>query len=377
MTEESLPQRSRLVGWLQVAVLAVAVVVAIYFAQAPKVSTPPASASNASGTVEVTVMQPTVAAQAVTVTLSGNVALARSIPLTARVGGQVVSVSASLHAGGAFAAGEPLITIDPTDHEIALRRARAHVAAERARMRKHELQGALDAAAYAGANPGGTVPEIVRREPQIARFRARLEGALAGERAAELALARTEVSLPFGGRVLSSTAAVGAVVARGIQFGVAYTVDALQVEVQASAAELAQLGDVVGRKARALTGTGQYPVVVDRLSWAVDPRDRQTTLFLRFADDQAAPLPSPGTFAQVRIDGDVHDSAFLLPDAVEQANGTVWVVQGGALSSTTPQTLGRSERGWLVETFDTADGIVVGNVPGAVSGLPVTIAKGR
>lgn len=51
------------------------------------------------------------------------------------------------------------------------------------------------------------------------------------------------------------------------------------------------------------------------------------------------------------------------------------MVDGGALQSITPETLGRTDAGWLVEAFDPRQGVVVGRVAGARAGLAVRVAE--
>ena len=45
----------------------------------------------------------------------------------------------------------------------------------------------------------------------------------------------------------------------------------------------------------------------------------------------------------------------------------------GALARFEPNTLGRTEVGWVVDVFDAAEGVVVGTLPGAVDGLAVSV----
>ena len=66
-------------------------------------------------------------------------------------------------------------------------------------------------------------------------------------------------------------------------------------------------------------------------------------------------------------------STYLLPNAAEQVGGTVWLVAAGQLQSFAPTALGRTAEGWVVAAFDAMDGVVMGAVPGARTGLPVQV----
>ena len=117
------------------------------------------------------------------------------------------------------------------------------------------------------------------------------------------------------------------------------------------------------------------PEVV-RVSSVVAPQSRLATVFLRFSEDHAPEvLPLPGTFARIAIAGPSYEDVFVLPESTLQEHGSVWVVQDGTLRGFEPETLGRTDKGRVVEVFDTGDGVVVGTLPGAREGLEVTVAQ--
>ena len=61
----------------------------------------------------------------------------------------------------------------------------------------------------------------------------------------------------------------------------------------------------------------------------------------------------------------------VLPEAAEQLGSFFWVVRDGQLEMATPQILGRSDDGIVTAAFDTGEGVVLGSVPGARTGLSV------
>ena len=73
--------------------------------------------------------------------------------------------------------------------------------------------------------------------------------------------------------------------------------------------------------------------------------------------------------------GPSYDDVYVLPESVLQEQDSVWVVQDGTLRTFVPQTLGRTDEGWVVEVFDAGEGVVVGTLPGAREGLAVTVAE--
>ena len=368
----------RWVGLAQMGAVVVIVLVALYFMRAPQVAEfDDVVAESADAAPRVNVVLPSAGRQERTVELTGTVRLRGSVQLRSQVHGRVVRVSPKLRSGAMFKAGDVLLKVDPEDHEIEVRAAEAWVEAQRARMRKHELQGQLEAAEYRRRNPGQPVPEIIEHEPQIARFKARVDRAEARLDAARLALERTDFALPFDGKIIGTEIAVGDLVGPATLFGSAYARDAVEVEAAVALDDLAGLAPVVGRSADVRLGPRTFPAVVERVSSVVAPRSRMATLFLGFADDVSLEdVPSPGIFVEVSVRGEAFDNAFVLPDAAEQHDGTVWVVEAGTLRSVSTRSLGRSAAGWIVAAFDARDGVVLGAVPGAKEGLAVELAPG-
>jgi len=360
-------------GLLQLGLVVAVVLVALYFMRAPQLEEiDVVVAEGAAERPRVTVVQPEQSAEAVRITLTGEVRLQSRVAMKAEVFGRVVSVSPKLRNGASFKAGETLLTIDPRDFEIEIRAARANAQAQLARKRKHELQGQLDRAEFERRNPGQSVPAIVERQPQIDRFEHRHQRMLARVDAAELALSKTRYSLPFDGKVISSSVGVGEILGPATVFGGAYAREAIGIEAPISLDDLAQIGEPVGREATVRTGDGAFPAAVERVSSIISPRSRMSKLFLAFADSVSLEaIPPPGAFIQVAIDGPAHENAFLLPEAAEQHDGTVWVVDDGVLRSVSPDTLGRAGTGWIVAAFDAGDGVVLGTVAGAKAGLAV------
>ena len=65
----------------------------------------------------------------------------------------------------------------------------------------------------------------------------------------------------------------------------------------------------------------------------------------------------------------------MLPESAARENDTLWVVRNGVLTSLEPGTVGRSAEGWIVEAFDSGEGVVVGALPAAEEGRQVEIAS--
>ena len=358
----------------QLVVIAVVVLVAIYFARAPSVvSVEDGGRALTSDKPTVNVIRPMATTAAREVRTTGVVAVVGGVALSTQVAGEVVYVSPALRNGGSFSAGQTLLRIDPQDFEIRLEAAQARLREMQARVEKQRLKGQAKRAQFSRENPGAEVPALIDRIPQIAKAQARADRAAALLKRAELDLQRTAISLPFHGWVRNSGIHVGQVASQVRPLGQVFAKDAMRVEAQISHEDQEDLEPVIGHPALVLAQGGKaFDVVVERVSAVVDRRSRQTTLYFAFAEN-VDERPRPGTFVNVVLEGRPMDGVMVLPEAAEQSNGSVWVVDGGALAPLTPRSLGRTGAGWLVEAFDPREGVVVGRVAQARAGLPVDV----
>ena len=353
MTPDGPSRRPRWLGFAQLALIVLAIAVALYFARAPdRVERGPISGA-AQATPVVSVVKPAATAHTLTLKLTGTVTLERKTTVVSEVVGRVVWVSPKFSNGGSIAANEVFVRIDPRRYELEV---------EAAKMAVQEIEA---------------FPDMGKAVLEAKLGQARTKLALA-----ELQLARTEISLPYASRVISSDLGVGDLVGpaddvgRRSKLGVVYRPGALQVRVPIPQEDLAALAPAAGRTARVGTRTGTYEARVVRVSSVIAPRTRLAGLFLKFPEN-APPdsLPRPGTFARVAVEGPERAGVYVLPESAAREDDRLWVVRNGALTSLAPVTVGRSEAGWVVEAFDAGDGVVVGTLSDAREGLKVETAS--
>ena len=351
-------------GYLQLALVLGAILMALFFARAPdRVDRGPVTDLTADAVrPTVPVIQPAPTDQALTVELTATVGLEDTVNVASEVAGRVAWVSPNFANGGSLSADETFIRVDPTEFELqveaaemAVREADARLAAERAR-------GEADA-----------------REFALAEAEARLMRAEADRKLAELRLERTNISYPYASRVINADVAVGELVGpaelvggAASRLGAVYRLDALQVDAPIEPRDLEYLDPVIGRSARVVGAMGTWRARVVRVSSVIAPKTRLASVFLKFADDEPRDsLPAPGTFVEIDLEGPAYDDVYVLPESVLQERDSVWVVRNGLLSAFTPTTLGRTAAGWVVQAFDAGEGVVVGALPGAREGLEV------
>ena len=382
MSQESPNAESRsdrpLLGYIQLGAVGVAIVVAVYFAQAPDRGADAGLGLGAAPKPEVNLIEPVPTDRALQVELTGAVSLARKARVVSEVASRVVWISPKFNNGGSIAAGEAMIRVDAKEFELRVDAARATVKEAEASVRREKARGAHDARVFARDYPGLELSERIRRIASIAKEEAELEHAQAVLKMAELKLERTRVSFPFNSRVLNASVELGEQVGPATPLGAVYRPDALQVEAPVEIRDLKRLDPVIGRTAEVRAGGETFAAVVDRVSSLVAPRSRLATVFLEFSegvpDDS---LPLPGTFAEIAIQGPVLPRVYVLPESAEQGRGSVWVVENGTLKSVAPRTVLRVDADWVVETFDAGDGVVTGVVPGAREGLAVKVTDRR
>lgn len=375
-------ERPRRLGFVQLALIVLAVAAALYFARAPdRMERGPISGA-AQATPVVSVVKPMATEHVVTAMLTGTVKAERRARVRSEVEGRVIWVSPKFTEGGAVRANEPLVRIEPREFELEVEAAKTTVREAEAEIRIERYTAEENVASFERNNPGKAVPENVRRLARIARAEARLGRARAALALAELRLARTSISVPFDARVISSDVEVGelvgetASVGRAAKLGVVYRRGALQIRAPIDPEELSKLEPVVGRAARVLTRSGVYDAEVVGKSSVLSRKTRLTAVFLEFPET-ASPesLPAPGTFARIRIVGPKRRNVYVLPDSAARERDAVWVVRDGTLSAAAPKTVARTASGWVVEAFDAGDGVVVGALFGAKEGLTVQTAS--
>ena len=354
---EDHPVRPGWFGYVQLGLILLVVAIALYFARAPGRVQLDMAAGQAAGESRpvVNVILPAPTEQALTVKLTGTVRAYDQVAVRSEVAGRVAWVSPEFANGGSIAANETFVRIDPARYELKV---------EAAEMAVREAEARLSAQNTRGAE-------------------ARLGAARAELKLAQLDLERTEISLPYNARVVSSSVSVGELVgpvegidSRASILGLVYQPETLQVDAPVDPKILEYLTPAIGRSATIHARTEEYAAGIERVSSVVAPQTRLASLFLRFAADQPLEsLPLPGTFVEVEIEGPAYQGVYVLPDSVLQEGDSVWTVRDGVLRSFSPQALGRTGAGLVVEAFDAGGGVVAGMLPGAGEGLAVSVAE--
>lgn len=362
------------VGWVQIGAILGVIVVSMMITAALSAGgggRGPAAAPEPPAT-PVRVIQPSIGAHAVQLTLTGTVSPPASVSITPQVGGRVVALSQAARAGSAFMPDQVLFEIDPRDYQVAVSRARAALAEAESARDQLEAEAEINRAEWARQYPGREIPPLAAREPQLLAARARVEAAQADLAQARLNLERTRIAFPFAGRVTESRVEAGQLVSAGQSYGVVYDVTTLEIVAPIAPADLARLGDAVGRAARlTLSETGQQiAAIVEREGAELNPRTRFIDLFLRPETPSAL---RPGQFVDVTLDGPFLEGVMTLPARALIGLNTVLVVRDGQIEPQTVRVLDRPRGEVVVTPFDAADGVIITPVPDTAIGRAAEI----
>ncbi len=143
----------------------------------------------------------------------GTVQPAADITLKARVTGDILATHPNWFVGGRVQKGETLVTIDPTDYQIALAEAEAQVAQAESDLQLEKGRQDVAAREWALLAPDGGGSQLDRtlalRKPQLAAAEARVEAARARRNRAAIDLERTRLLAPFNGIILDRGANIG------------------------------------------------------------------------------------------------------------------------------------------------------------------------
>lgn len=372
-------RRSRLTGIAQILLVLILMGAAIYYSRPPSAPATPngmvgAPATDTARVPSVAIIAPVPGRHQVRVLGNGSVGVTSYVDLIPQVTGRIVKKSPDMEIGGEFSADELLVAIEPAEFQLQLRQAMADVEVQRANLQLQQAKSNAAVRNYGLINPGKTVPSLVALRPQIAQAKALLLAARSRADIAQLNLQRTQFSLPFNGKITQSNAQLGQLMTSGRSFGQAYALDSVELTVPIAQSDLAFITPIEGRRVEIVSGDQRLSAYVDRVSAELDARSRFARIFVPIPQTSGANDPTfkPGMFADVLIEGPEYENSLLLPEAALQANGKLWYIKGGQLREYEPMVLGRNASGIVIEGFDLGQGIVIGNVPGASAGMPVS-----
>ena len=317
--------------------------------------------------------------------------------LVAEVAGRIISVSPSLASGGFLELDEVLVTIDASDYEIGVERARAALArAEsqrewaRTSLRRQQRLAKRKVGSSADLDSAGNSERVAEADLRDAR------AALAQ---AERDLERTEVRVPFAGRVREKRVDIGQYVNRGTPVARVYAVDYAEVRLPIPDRDAAFVdlpidyrgdeGEEAGPKVwlhatfagREHTWTGR----IVRTEGELDPKTRMIHAVARVedpygrSDDPERPPLAVGLFVDAEIRGRTVSGVVKLPRDAVRGNDEVVVVDAqGRIELRRVQVLRRGVDDVLIASgLAPQEQVVTGPLAIAVNGMQVRVFEER
>ena len=328
------------------------------------------------------VKQETVSLEVIT---QGDVRARTQIDLMAQVGGRIVSVSPEFTEGGNIEPKFPLLKIEDADYKLAYSQARANVA--EAKVGVEQALADADVARKQLRNTPNPSP-LALKKPQVAQAKSRLVAAEASLQQARLNLERTNISLPFHGRLISTRVDIGQYVAPGTIIGRAFATEVVEIRLPLNDSQLASLGLPIGYTAPENGGLNvDFSAVVAgqpqhwqgklvRLDASLDPGTRMLYASAVVLDpygenssDKGMPL-AVGLFVEAKITGRELTGAFTIPRSALRAGNIVYLVNDGRLQIRAVNVVHSSPTRAIISTgLETGETVITSPIRNAVQGM--------
>lgn len=271
--------------------------------------------------------------ETVVLSLTGTVVPAQEIMLRARVSGQIVAIAPEFIDGGILQKDEPVLTIDPTDFELALTNAESAV--KKAEFDYKLEMGRQDVAKREWALLGvddatETEKELALRLPHLRSSKAALESAEASLERARLNLSRTQILAPFNAIVLDRQVNVGSQASESL----AKLVGTDRYWVQASIpVDQLRWITIPGSTATLVSASGaKHPGSVIKLLGNLEEKGRMARILIEVADplclkpENAGKVPLLlGEFVRAEVSGRELNGVYRIPRNALHEDKQIWI----------------------------------------------------
>ncbi len=324
----------------------------------------------------------------------GSIKAKTNIKLIAEVSGRVTHMAKIKHNGGFFKKGELLLSLDDTDYQLRMTKAKAQVAAAKQQLIRVETEAGQ--AKYdlkqIGRDPSKS-SSYALREPQLAEAKANLQAAQADFKIAKLQVQRTQIKAPFDGRVISKQIDIGQYVSTGTLLADIYSTESVVVRLplrmnQAELLGLKLRNDQMQIHAIKInlsstsisSETYWWPAILSHVEGEVDIRNRLIYLVAEI-NSPYAPNPqflnrpplTPGMFVKAELHG-LEKNSIQLPRSVLRSGGHVWVVdENNQLQIKTIEILAKDKKNIYVKTgLNHGDKVVTSSIDYPLNGMQVS-----
>lgn len=327
----------------------------------------------------------------ITVHTQGEVRPKTEIDLIPQVSGRIIGMSESFNEGAEFTPDSMLLKIEDTEYRVALTRAEARVAEARTALEREQAMAKLKEEEWRDGRKGQVPTPFSLNLTQVAEAEAKLLAARADLNQARLDLERTEIKVPFFGRVRERYAGIGQYVTAGSKVGRVFSTDVAEVRLPLTDSQLVELNLPLGYRAEDLLEAPQVSfraALGDRdYFWQgrivrVDASINQDTRLIYATAEVIDPyglgategMPlAVGMFVSAEIEGVTEQSAYVMPRLALRNQDTVYVINDeNRLEIRTVNVLSTSEDQVMVTSgVSPGEQVVTSTLPNAVDGMDV------
>lgn len=266
----------------------------------------------------------------------GSVSPHFELTLTARVAGQVTTISNTFETGKLVKKGKIIVQLDTTEYKDALAQAQKDLSDAKLALLEEQREALQAKAEWKSSGlTGGPASELVFHEPQVAAAKATVTAARTAVETARADLSYTRITAPFDALVVARSVTPGSYVQAGSTIATLYSTDRAEITVSLSATQWSGLPDM------ATLNTGKWPVTlvhaqtsrqwsgyILRASRQADEKSRQQSVIvaLDYPLNSDQPLLF-GTFVAVNIQGPPMSGLWALPSSAFSQKGEIWYMK--------------------------------------------------
>ena len=327
----------------------------------------------------------------ITVRTQGEVRPKTEIDVIPQVSGRIIAMSESFNEGAEFSPDSMLLKIEDAEYRVAVTRAQARVAEAQTALEREQATAKLKEEEWRDGRKGQEPTPFSLNLTQVAEAEAMLLAARADLNQARLDLDRTEIKVPFFGRVRERYAGIGQYVTAGSKVGRVFSIDVAEVRLPLTDSQLVELNLPLGYRAEDLL---EAPQVSFRAAmgnrdffWQgrivrVDASINQDTRLIYATAEVIDPyglgategMPlAVGMFVSAEIEGVTEQSAYVMPRLALRNQDTVYVINDeNRLEIRTVNVLSTSEDQVMVTSgVSPGEQVVTSTLPNAVDGMDV------
>jgi len=321
----------------------------------------------------------------------GEVRPKTEIDLIPQVSGRIVAMSDSFNEGAEFTPDSMLLKIDDTEYRLAVTNAEARVAEAQTALEREHATAKLKEEEWRDGRKDQEPTPFSLNLTQVAEAEAKLLSARADLRKAQIDLERTEIRVPFYGRVRERYAGIGQYVTAGSKVGRVFSIDIAEIRLPLTDSQLVELNLPLGYKAndrveaprvRFKAALGNREFFWDGQLVRVDAAINQDTRLIYATAEVVDPyglgatngMPlAVGMFVTAEIEGVSEQSAYVMPRLALRNEDTVYVINSdNRLEIRTVKVLSTSEEQVMVTSgVSSGEHVVTSTLPNAADGMAV------